>query len=263
VKSTSLADTATYVVVAVEEEGEVHRMEEDVTNVAGEGEREEPNMHVDEVPKSDPETVTVVPPEMVPAAGKTDETVARGTYVNVSEAPTKSSPSLDTRRGMGDADVEKGDTHTTEVEDTKPATTSVLPKRHVRESACSKLEPVTVTDVPPPTGPEEGKREETAATSVKVKGRAAEEYSAPFTDTSRETVEPAASAGDVHSTWVEEMYLAEAEGVDPNLHLRSMESAKSKPDTSTLVPPVTGPTVGEREVGVAEGRYLKCVEDEV
>jgi len=117
------------------------------------------------VSKKAPEIVTAVPPVTDPRVGLIEKTKGEATYwKSIGEAlrEIKSAPLLltvsDTDEGAADEDEDTtaGLVQTIVEEDTKPAATSTVPKRHVKSFENSKLEPTMVTDVPPVTGPNAG-----------------------------------------------------------------------------------------------------------
>jgi hypothetical protein len=173
-----------------------------------------------------PVTVTMVPPDTMPDSGPIEATVDVATYSN-STLPLvkKSAPLLLTLTSTEPATADEGETQMISEEETNPATTSVLPKRHISFSETSKPEPKTVTDVSPEDVPKEGEIDETDAITPKLNSSSLDVKSTPLELTSIAT-SPDEADGDWHSIWVEEMYFPEDGLEAPNLHLRSAESTK-------------------------------------
>jgi hypothetical protein len=143
-----------------------------------------------------------------------------------SSLPTKSNPLLLTKTGTsaGLVDDNTGLTHTISEEDTNPADTSSVPKRHIKSLEKPKFVPEIVTEVPPDIGPTVGFIDKTFIPSVKVKALPFEVYSAPLRDISTLT-SPCSDEGETHSICVEEIYRP-CTSVSENLHFSILESTK-------------------------------------
>jgi len=114
--------------------------------------------------KPEPVTVMRVPPAAEPALGDSDVTCGRDTKVNVAEEGEKSMPFRETRMPTGPAVALNGDTQARAVVFRNVAGTDAHePNWQTRFLVNKKLEPVTVTTVPPDAGPVPGETPSTAS----------------------------------------------------------------------------------------------------
>jgi hypothetical protein len=198
---------------------------------------------VDPTTKPEPVTVTTVPPASGPAAGLIPVTVGMASKAKLSDAPMALvPPGVVTVRSTNPA-VSGGEVAEQVVvveQDTEvPA---VDPKLAVVDPT-TKPVPVTVTEVPPATGPAVGLIPVTVGALWNAKSSADDGLEVPpGVETVRSTI-PADSAGEVTEQVVVVEQVTAVAAVDPKLAVVD-PTTKPVPVTVTAVPPPSGPEIG-------------------
>ena len=164
-----------------------------------------------------------------------------------------------------------GDAHATTLASTNIAGTSVSPNWHDRVADGENPVPVTVTSVPPSSGPVVGDTDSTRTGDAYANRAAAAdpiENSCPFNDTPTDTVAAPTSpyhAGASHNTAVGDSHTAGtslARWLAPaKRHINWPELRNSPPETVTCVPPAWGPDRGVTDDTAGRGRYVKSAPD--
>jgi len=224
--------------------------------VGGEGEGEVPNMQRDVGRKLEPVTVTGVRPRVPPVEGDTDRMVKATVDVKAGPSPaTVRGEPLEVRVKVAAPGTRVGEVQTKVPLDRTVAGTELAksPKEQANPDRSRKPPPVTVTTVPPVSGPAEGEREATVTFGEKVKGEEVPEKSCPLTETVRGRVVGSSEGGETQVRRVVETKTAgevAKEVTNPNPQVRVEEGTKFRPWTVIVVPPAVGPWEGYAAVTV-------------
>src|SRR5208283_1539080 len=199
-----------------------------------------------------PVIVTVVPPANGPAAGEMPVTVGTGSYVNWSDAEVALVPP-GVVTVTSTVPVPAGETAVILVPDTTVTLLApVKPKSTV--APVTNPVPVTVTVVPPATGPAAGEMPVTAGTGSYVNWSDAEVALIPPGVVTVTSTVPAEPAGETAVILVPDTTVTLLAPVKPKSTVAPVTNPV--PVTVTVVPPATGPAAGEMPVTAGTGSYV-------
>ena len=229
------------------------------TNFAFAGTSPNRQYRLAESTKPVPNTATAVLPSTEPCAGISDATTIVLWYSKYTLSVVCCCPLLliVTRTLAGSC---AGLLHTAAVGAIHTALVSAsAPNLHLRLSLLTMLAPVTVTSVPPVSGPTDGYACDTESGAWSTNWMPWAVKSCPLLLTSNDTEPTGCFGGDTHSSTLEltKTAFTTAPAAAPKRHDRPVALRKFDPNSFTVVPPTLGPLLGENDKTVSAAWYVK------